>query len=367
MPQEAQPRILIYDTVTGRISGGHQADYLVALEAALAEFRPETHAPFRDTSRPIPSIASRILGSVSFFRHALGATEKTLVLVPNPSSLDFVTFAVAAFFALKNGRGSGVFVMRRDAAGIVGTGWRANILDRIVCWLAGGRFFHMVSDTRAAMDHWQARTGQGGAIISIPVRLPTKSRPPGSPLSLGLIGLFRIEKGAAHYDAVIETTRALAPAWRIICQLSHTGRHPEEDRVARNLTAKWGADPMVQIHAEHLDAEAFTDMLHDLDVVVLPYDIQTYGPGTSGILFEALAAGKVVLAAPIAWARQEYRDHPNVVWLNGTDNATLREGLRQALTRAEQRRGETAETHRLPDRFRESWLEALVWISARPQ
>lgn len=359
MISTAPPSLIIYDTVTGRVPGGHQQDYLDALEAALAESSPCTFAPFRTGAGP--GRWGRIAQSFHAFRTALDAATPTLVLAPNPTPLDFVIFALAAVTRRRRGRGRAVFVMRRDAAGITGPGWRAWVLEGLVRRLARGRSLFMVSDARAALAHWKARTGRDGLLVSIPVRAARGTIAPGAPPAVGLMGLFRIEKGGAHYDTVIEAALAAAPHTRVTCQLSQTGLRREEEKLARALLDKWSGDGRVEIHTEHLDATAFSELLHRQDIIILPYDVASYGPGTSGILFEAVAAGKIVLAAPIAWARQEYDGHPRVIWLAANNQAAIAAGMAAALSRVKAVR--IAPLPAPTDDFGQSWRAAIARAS----
>ncbi|MGC8536467.1 MAG: glycosyltransferase [Rhizomicrobium sp.] len=352
--------IIIYDMVTGRVPGGHQEDYLLALEKALADCPVRTFAPFRTRIASLSNRTERLIGGYSAFRRGLDSRRKTLILVPNPCPMDFVLLLLAAAVRTRSGRGTAVFVMRRDAAGIVGAGWRAAVLDWIVRRLARGRSLFMISDARAAMDHWKARTGKDGPIVSIPVRLAaTKSRDHNEPLTIGLIGLFRVEKGALHYSTVIEAAMKADPFAVVVCQLSNMGARPQEKQLTAALLDKWGRNGRVRFHIEHLDAEAFSAMLHGLDIVVLPYDVQSYGPGTSGILFEAVAAGKIVLTTPITWAKQEYTGHPNVIWLRDTDSDAIAKGLKAAQTRFQCMHESGEQPLVVADKFRSSWLTAL--------
>lgn len=360
--------IVIYDMVTGRVPGGHQEDYLAALEEALGQFRPLTFAPFRPMGgggQPQIDRSNRLRRwtiSITAFLHYLNVPQRTLILVPNPSPLDFVLFALAAMLSRRRGKGTAIFMMRRDAAGIVGAGLRARILDRIVRWLARDPAFAMVSDTRVAIDHWAKRTGRRISLISIPVRQPpaTSPRAPNALIVIGLIGAFRLEKGAEHYNRIISTALRCAKPAIIACQLSPNGLSQREQDLATDVARKWVSDLRVEIHCEHLDADAFAALLYSIDILVLPYDTAKYGPGTSGLMFEALAAGLIVLATRIPWGMREFADHPAMIWLDDLGTETLAQALLEALGRVGEMRGRNGTPVVASSVFAESWFAAIA-------
>lgn len=373
-PRGLAASVVIVDFLTGRMKGGHQDDYLAALERALAEFRSVTVAPYRDVAPAAPSQFAirppggrlrRYLAGIRVCRQFLNADKPTLIIFPNNDFRDYVVFAVAALLRRRAGRGLGVFVMRRDGAGITGSARLGRALERLVAWLCDHAPFFMVSDARAAMDHWRAKTGKDGPIVSIPLRQipPTAKRRDDRALVVGLLGSFRAEKGAGKYNELIELALAEDSDLRVECQLS-MNVPPAEYVLAQAIVDRWSGHPRVTLHIGHLDAEGFSRLLHAVDVVVLPYDAASYGKGTSGIMFEAIGAGRIALITPIVWAVSEYGDHPNVVWLPDTEAATLRIGLRNALDRARDARlsGTAHEPDR--DRFRETWIAALVLASS---
>ena len=367
------PDILLADFLTGRVPTGHQEDYLVALEDALAGYGdPKTVAPFREIQRNpadfVPRInvddrIGRYIATYSLCRRVLRADTATLLIFHGAEFRDYMAFAAASMFRPRAGKGVGVFVMRRQAWAIVGhRNWKSWLLDRTIVRLARRAPFYMLSDSRDAMDHWEKRSGVGGQIVSIPTRYPVDMvvRKPGDPVTVGLIGGFRAEKGAKHYEAVIATALSI-PAVEVNCQLPGEAVEPEKSMIA-SLCDNWSMNDRVRFHTGHLDAEAFTRLVFSVDIVMLPYDVSSYGPGTSGIMFEAVAAGKIVCVTRIAWAMSEYPDHPNVIWMDAPDGDALASALKTAVGEIENRRRNGRAAEISPDRFRETWIAALEQI-----
>ena len=370
VPQDAlDASLIIFDFLVGRVKGGHQEDYLAAMERALAGFRPRTVAPYRQDWPPgtikmhvtlPPGRLGRYLAGIGVCRRLLNATEPNLLVFPNNDFRDFLVFAVAALLRRRGGRGWGLFVMRRDGFGITGSrrlGW---VLEHLVSWLARHAPFSMTSDTRAAMDFWREKTGCEATILSIPVRKAPQgcARSPGQAPRIGLIGSFRAEKGAAAYAQLIRLALEMNPETIVECQISQ-GSSPAEQNIARAIVGEFEANPRVHLHVDHLTSEQFTRLLYSVDIVVLPYVAETYGTGTSGVLFEGVAAGRIVAVTPIVWGVAEYGDHPAVVWLKGIDPDSLRLGLSEAVARLQRTNAAGASGSPAGDLFQETWIAAL--------
>lgn len=334
--------IIISDFVTGRITGGHQSDYLAALEAAVSPLDALTIAPYRDGHTDVANLprilpkASRLgryWASFWLFHKLLGNRRVQLILFPSPEFRDFVVFFLASVFRVSQHSTVALFVFRRDAAGIVGrVSWKSRMIDRMARWLARRHYLHPISDSQVALTYWETITKLPGNLVDIPVRRPPTAKAPkqaADPLTIGLIGLFRKEKGAAAYDRVTEEALALEPPATVILQLNVSG-NDEEERLAAELHRKWQGAENVQIIDEHLDADAYASLLGSLDILVLPYDVASYGVGTSGIMFETLAMGGVVTATRFEWGIERFQGNPNVVWMNDVEPATIRNALKEA-------------------------------------
>lgn len=280
--------IILADFVTGRITGGHQSDYLAALEEALSPLGTVTIAPYRDGHAVIqqalaslpkmpltPSRFGRYFGSLWLFHRLLRNRRTQLILFPSPEFRDFVIFFLASVFQISRHKTVALFVFRRDAAGIVGrVSWKSRLIDRMTRWLSKRHYLYPVSDSRVALTYWEAVTGLPGSLVGIPMRRPSGARRPRQatdPLIIGLIGLFRLEKGAAAYDRVTGEALAFGPPAKVILQLNPSNM-PEEERLAAELRRKWQDAGSVQIIDEHLNADAYASLLGSLDILVLPYD-----------------------------------------------------------------------------------------------
>lgn len=254
--------------------------------------------------------------------------------------------------------------MRRGSAGIVGkAGWKSRALEIIVRSLARSGHFHPVSDSASALSSWENLTGTSGSLVTIPVRQRPADLPPKSTddaVVFGLVGLFRPEKGAAFYGKVIETALALAGPLRIDVQLPDTSEDDAfPDAVA--LRKAHDGNDAVRFLNGHLDNETFSRLVSDIDVLILPYDIESYGTGTSGIMHEVLALGGTVVTTRFTWAVEEFGDRKEVLWLDSLEPRHLQDKLSEARELALYMRESAASpVSRQSDTFRSSWIAAIA-------
>ncbi|MSR56199.1 MAG: hypothetical protein EXS05_00760 [Planctomycetaceae bacterium] len=156
---------------------------------------------------------------------------------------------------------------------------------------------------------------QAGAFFTLPIPvdrvyrcLPAVDRVSTTPLKLAYVGDARGEKG---YPQLPEMIR------RIWSELVATGRvqfsiqsncrasRSEQAALSARNALKALPEPQVRLLTEPLGTDEYRQLVLDSDVLLLPYDPAAYEARSSGILSEALAAGKPVIVPDGTWmARQ---------------------------------------------------------------
>ncbi|HEV2815023.1 MAG TPA: glycosyltransferase [Solirubrobacteraceae bacterium] len=362
LPAAATPsgetQIVVVDLALGRLPGGHNADYVAALAAAFGDRGAVVWAPDGD-GWGRPAGWARRAQDVALLWLAMHPPKgrRRVVVMQAPSPWDFLTLRVVA-----HGRRRAVAacVLRRSGTG------GSRLVERIVALaerstrsLVRARRLWPVSDSSLLLDEVARDTGVCGTLVPIPQRGSRAVEPRTGPPVVSLLGAFRMEKGAAHYDAVLRAVTARDDA-EVDVQVGEGNPLDGSAEYARRVQAAWADHPRVRLHGGFLDADEYDRIVARSDVVVLPYDTAAYGTGTSGILHEALAANAVVLTTPIAWALSEYGDHPRVRFLPALDDATLARELPAAIElglRSRDAPPEQAEAGH--DDFRGRWSEAV--------
>jgi glycosyltransferase involved in cell wall biosynthesis len=208
-------------------------------------------------------------------------------------------------------------IFRRDASEpTVADGPRGGIrgsLSRLAASASAVRTLRLYADTDDLARQYAALSpGLDVGVIPIPHCLPPPEGPqppraPG-PLRIVYLGDARDEKG---FHLLADLVDALAGKFfpqgraRFILQgnISVAGDNPVLSHARRRLAAYPGEQ--VALITEQLDLAAFHDLVRSADIVLLPYDATAYARRSSGILVQALAAGRVVVVPAQTWlARQ---------------------------------------------------------------
>ena len=363
--------IVICDFAAGRVGQGHTTDYLSALEAALAKRQPRVVAPFLEggVSSSVPGArGGQYRKRVQVLWRLLNHTSDgpLIVLFPSPESSDFLVYASAAKYRRPHGHVAAVFVVRRERWGApTGVGQlKSKLVAAAQRWLVREGLAVLVSDSEVVARYVTELTGQPCPVVAIPAYPASASRHRTGPITFGLIGGFRLERGAHAYERVVALCQRSFPDARLVIQIP-AGAKGEEATLVVALRRRAEGVEGVHLIDGRLSAEDFAALLASLDVVVLPYDVLSYGGGTSGVMHEALRNGKVVVTTHIAWAAAKFDVHPNVVWLDDLDEESLGRGLAIAHDRAREARRGGGAAPMLADTFAEDWEAAVQFALAR--
>ena len=171
------------------------------------------------------------------------------------------------------------------------------------------RHLHFHSDTEPLARHHTLLTGMTFTVVPIPLVHPpaVTSRDAGRPLRAAYLGDARIEKGFLRLP---EAARHLLPGHlatgrlelAIQANLNVPGGEPGIAAARDELT---GFGPAVTLLREPLPPAEYRRLLDDSDIVLLPYSASRYRRRSSGILIEALAAGKVVVTTAGSWLAEQ--------------------------------------------------------------
>jgi glycosyltransferase involved in cell wall biosynthesis len=145
-------------------------------------------------------------------------------------------------------------------------------------------------------------------------------------------GLLGDGKGIEWAVEAMAQLRDLSPAYRVVGQthpkvVAHEGERYRERLVER--AQRFGVSDLVEFDDRYLDADSLRAVVAAADVVLLPYDSQEQV--TSGVLVEALAAGKPVVSTGFPHAVEALGSGAGLL-VNRKDPTGIADGLRRVLT-----------------------------------
>jgi polysaccharide biosynthesis protein PslF len=163
------------------------------------------------------------------------------------------------------------------------------------------------------------------------LQLAEHEAPPGRPLVLtwGLLGPGKGIEWAI--DAIAEVSD-LSPRYLVLGKTHPkvAARHGEDYRNSLVARARdRGVSHLVEFDNSYLPVKALTSLLASAKVVLLPYDSKEQV--TSGVLIEAVAAGRPVVSTCFPHAVELLQDGPGLVVPQG-NSAALAHALRRVLT-----------------------------------
>lgn len=165
---------------------------------------------------------------------------------------------------------------------------------------------------------WTAAGGVPVGVLPMPVSAPAPASAAAEhrPLRVAVLGDARPEKGSAIVGALLDRVAAdplLATHVHFAIQ-TNPGFPPRsrraEDRAVEEALerVKRHAGPGVEILAGPLGPERYREEIARADALLLPYDAVRYRHRCSGVLLEAMAAGKVAIVTAGGWMARQFHD-----------------------------------------------------------
>lgn len=174
-------------------------------------------------------------------------------------------------------------------------------------------------------------------------------------VAVGVLGSARVEKGFHLLPDIVERSREFADRFGLEPRQVHfiiqatpqiVGREPVIQRAIDRLNDL--ADPSVHILEHSLSVEEYQNVLLGSDIILMPYDVSKYKVRGSGVVSEALAAGKLAVATTGSypgWMASQF---------GGTTAETPREFAEAILELCSRPKEELDETQRRLAHFRET-------------
>lgn len=195
----------------------------------------------------------------------------------------------------------------------------------------------LFSDTRQLCDLYNELSPIEFQCLPIPLDLPQWKPGPillkkvteKETITLAYIGDARREKGYDLLPKLVDelTERFTGGQLKLIHQCSFPVFGGEPGMAdARAALSKW-PDTIIRAISAPLSTEAYFELLQSADIVLLPYEIESYGGRSSGVLAEALAFGIPAVVPQNSWMSDQIKDGFGETFIG-------RDGFIDAVTRA---------------------------------
>lgn len=175
-------------------------------------------------------------------------------------------------------------------------------LDHVLARLASapefGRRLFLWAETRALADLLAARLGAPVHALPLPAPAWAPETPPTprTPFRIVFLGEARLDKGALELPEIAAALLAGAPEGAVRIAIQHEAPFGGFGDALDETFARLAAMPGVDLIPGTLDDAGYRAAMLDADAVLLPYRAENYAFRGSGILTEALAAGRIVLS-----------------------------------------------------------------------
>jgi len=257
-------------------------------------------------------------------------------------------------------------IFRRDAeepsvAGGPEGGIRGS-LTRLAASPSAVATLRLYADTQDLAQQYAALVpGLKIAVIPIPHCLPAADAPDlarkDGPLRIIYLGDAREEKG---FHLLPDLVDALADKFfsearaRFVIQgyISVAGDNPMLSAARQRLAAYPPAH--VELVTQQLGVAAFHDLVRTADIVLLPYDCRAYARRSSGILIQALAAGRVVIVPARTWLARQATPEASVMYDGERDLVrAVAEAIERwpSMRKAAQQKSASFRTQHTPERY----------------
>ena len=154
--------------------------------------------------------------------------------------------------------------------------------------------FYPLTVNRETSRHLSRATGRTIATLPSPYMAAGKRRSMGknTPLKIGIVGHQSRSKGFHLLPEIID---ALSPGPRLIEFIVQVQTGSMDEIIDALRSRHLQGSPIRIIEGAMNDSEYF-NLLQSLDIVLLPYEPEYYATATSGIAYEALGQGSVIVA-----------------------------------------------------------------------
>jgi glycosyltransferase involved in cell wall biosynthesis len=224
----------------------------------------------------------------------------------------------------------------------------------------------LCTDSDILAQHYRELTRLPIHVLPIPHTFPGASvgRESGREKTLAYLGNARSTKGFHYLPHVVRSLEGLFACgeWSAQFQSNVMFSH---DTACVQAAAQLKRLP-VKLYEQELSQQEYQKLLHRASIVVIPYKLDYYHAQTSGVLCEALGAGKPVVVPRGTWMARTIKGKGVGTTFFPTDRISLADAIRTAMRNLDQLsencrhfQEEWLQQHN-PNRFMETFLQCLA-------
>jgi glycosyltransferase involved in cell wall biosynthesis len=185
-------------------------------------------------------------------------------------------------------------------------------------------------------------------------------------------GDVKREKGAYALPKLVGRLIVDFPEWTFVVHINPTFADPLAYGLVEALKP-FQTEPQFEMYCERLSDERFLDLLNSADIFVFTYESQAYAQKSSGVLWEAISAGTVLVLPERTWLEREAKhwDCGTVAYSGDIDGISEAFGLAwhnldalqlKSAAAAERYRGENS-VKAIFDQFGSLWARRMAMAS----
>jgi glycosyltransferase involved in cell wall biosynthesis len=257
----------------------------------------------------------------------------TIVFIPNCIEIMVVAIFLLLSFQPASRRPRMVCFFRRDPRKLM------PLIGALLRRFERNGSVMMVTDSDVLADQYGRQTRMKFYILPIP-HLPVfpagKSRAEmtAAPVRITYLGDARMEKGIDILAGALPLLDAELKEKKLTCTIqchSVTGE-PGIEPALRLLASAESANPeTVRLVRKPLTTEEYYALISATDAVVVPYRMEEYRARTSGILAEAISAGKPVIVTDHTWMSGQVGKYGSGILFQDGNCADLARAIRQLI------------------------------------
>lgn len=228
-----------------------------------------------------------------------------------------------------------VVIMLRYQAHFYNDPWTRRAFRRLEHSAAQGRRVRLATDSDRLVPDLEQLTSLPIERVPIPHTIDaagaSNPRRPGSRLRIVSLGNARDEKGfldILEAIRILDSDRGIDDAFDFVLQAS--GAQPDIQLAIDEFRAQ--QLPYVTLLTDMLSPTAYLSHLRSAHVVLLPYWKEVYIGRTSGILAEAITAGKIVITTRDTWMADQVEEYGSGLLVEDHNPRSLAAAIRSAAT-----------------------------------